>query len=180
MKYLKLKVLLEADKPCYCDFIVQGDNHLEELHRAILAAFEFEGKQMASFYEIDEDYEVIEEFPYAAIDPNYSGKLMKDIELSSLFNEMGDQLLYVYDYLNEWKFSVELIEENVEKPKQDCPLLVKSYGKKPKESDRDISGEDAEKILMNALLGDELDDDFDDEDWDSDNFDSLDDYEEYQ
>ena len=34
---------------------------------------------MASFYEVNEDWDILNEFPFVAIDPNYDGLLMKDI-----------------------------------------------------------------------------------------------------
>ncbi len=180
MKHLKIKVLLESDKLCFCDIMLSESETLSRLHRLILDSFQFEGKQMASFYQTNEDYDVLEEFPYAAIDPNYAGKLMEDVQLGEFISSVGDQLLYVYDYLNEWKFTLECVELDETKSEAEPPSLIKQVGRLPKEEDRDISGEDAESILMNALLGDELNDEFKDEDdWESDSFDSIDDYEEY-
>lgn len=177
MNYFQIKVLLESDQPSYCDFSVSADNTLDELHEAILKAYRFSGDQMSSFYKTNEDWDIIEEYPYVAFDPNYDGDLMKDIKISDILINVGDQMMYIYDYLNEWKFFIEVIEEEKEKPKK-TPLMLKRFGKIPNEHDKDISGVDAENILMNAILGDEFEDDDEDE-FDSDNFESLDDYEEY-
>ncbi len=178
MKYFNIKALLESDEPGYCDFTISSKDTLEDLHHAILKAYRFSGEQMASFYETNEDWDIIEEIPLIAIDPNYDGTLMKDVLISKLIAEVGDQMIYIYDYLNEWKFYIEIMEIETAKPEKTTPLMLKRFGKVPNEHDKDISGVDAEKILMNAILGDEFDDD-DDDDYGSDNFESLDDYEEY-
>lgn len=178
MKYFNIKVLLESDQPSYCDIAISSENTLEELHLAILKAYRFSGDQMASFYETNEDWDVIEEIPLIAIDPNYDGTLMKDIKVIHLIKEVSDQMMYIYDYLNEWKFFIELIEVLKDKPAKATPLMLKRFGKVPNEHDKDMNGVDAEKILMNAILGDEFDEEEEDQ-FESDNFDSIDDYEEY-
>jgi hypothetical protein len=179
MNYLIIKVLLESNQPSYCDIILSKEDTLEQLHDVILKTYHFSGEQMSSFYETNEDWAIIEEIPLIAIDPNYKGKLMKDIKCSELIQKTGDQLMYIYDYLNEWRFFIECMEKTDEKPNKKTPITLKQFGEIPKETDHELSNADAEKILMNAILGDEFDEDENEDIFGSDGFESLDDYEEY-
>lgn len=178
MKYLKIKVILEADAIIFRDLLVAEQNSLEDLHTGILDAFKFQGKQLASFLVTDGGLQADKEIPIEKLGENDS-ELMSEVSVGNILKEIGDHLTYIYDYVNEWRFQLEVIEiseEDFSKPIE----VVHAYGTAPKESERELSGEDAEKILMDAILGDEFDDLEEDENlFDNDEFDSLDDYEEY-
>lgn len=180
MNYFEVKVLVESKNTVYRDILVSGENNLEELFHAIISAFEFEGKQMASFIVEGEGWQATAEYPLEKLGENDS-KLMAEVNLSEVFKDTGDQLTLIYDYMNEWKFHIELMEVSNSNDKKETPTVIRSSGRAPAENERELSGSDAESILMNAILGDELSDDEEDDDlFDSRDFDSLDDYEEYQ
>ena len=179
MNFFEVKVLLKTNNTVYRDLLVSSENNLEELFRAIIDAFGFEGKQMASFIVEGEGWQAAAEYPLEALGENDS-ELMADIKLSEIFKDIGDHLTLIYDYMNEWRFQIEVIGVNNQHGFKETPALIKSVGKAPYENERELSGSDAESILMNAILGDELSEDEDDDLFDSDDFDSLDDYEEYQ
>lgn len=182
MKYQVVKVLLKSNKVIYRDFLVHPENTLKELHAAILAGFGFEGNQLASFLKEQGDWQAEAEYPLE--DLGEPGKTpMEKIQLQSVLSNVDDQLTYIYDYLNEWRFFVEVVDIIEKKEAEKTPKLIKSFGNAPKEDERNLSGDDATKILMNELLGDEnfFDEDEDEDDpFNSGDYDSLDDYEEYQ
>lgn len=182
MKYFEIKVLVDSKNTVYRDLLISSDNNLEEIYRAILAAFEFEGNQMGSFLVEGESWQAAAEFPLEALGENDS-ELMVDVMADRVFKEAGDQLSLIYDYMNEWKFHLEVLEVLSKNEILDTPKLIKSGGKAPNENERELSGNDAETILMNALLGDDLleEEEDDDEDFfNSGDYESLDDFEEYQ
>ncbi|MEQ8623759.1 MAG: hypothetical protein RJQ00_08110 [Vicingaceae bacterium] len=180
MNFFEVKVLIETKNTVYRDLLLSSENNLEELFKAIIDAFGFEGKQMASFIIEGDGWQAAAEYPLEALGENDS-KLMSDIKLSEVFKNIGDHLTLIYDYMNEWKFQIEVIGLNEQHSIKETPALLKSVGKAPNENERELSGNDAESILMNAILGDEFAEDENDDDlFDSDDFDSLDDYEEYQ
>jgi len=182
MKYFEVKVLVESKKTVYRDLLISSDNNLEEIYRAIIAAFEFKGDQMASFLVEGEGFQAVAEYPLEPLGENDS-ELMAEVKAERVFKEAGDQLTLIYDYMNEWKFHLEVIEVSTHDETKETPVLLKSGGKAPAENERDLSGKDAESILMNEILGDELseeDEDNEEDFFDSGDHDSLDDYEEYQ
>lgn len=178
MKHFLIKVLIDTKEVVYRDLLVRNDSTLEEMHHFIKKAFQFKGNEFASFIHEEETWGAEVEIPLENLgDEEVS--TMKEIRLSELMQEVGDQLSYTYDYASEWKFYLELIEITSAIPDVNVPVILKSYGVAPKEEDRKITGEDAESILMNALLGDELSEDDLTDSFDSEEMDSIDDYEEY-
>lgn len=181
MKYLNVKVLLKTKETVYRDFLLSPENTLLELHHAILESYQFKGQELASFLRESDGWQAAEEFPLEALGEN-DRRLMKEVKTMEVFKNEGDQLTYIYDYLNEWKFYIELIEFQTINKKESTPKLIASFGKAPKEDERELSGDDAASFLMNELLKEEgLDDEQDyDDPFESGDYDSLDDYEEFQ
>ena len=95
-------------------------------------------------------------------------------------------MIYVYDFLAMWTFSIEVMEVGDAITGTSYPAMGRTFGDAPDQSSRDIDGSDAESILVNAMFDDGTGDYealFDDEDddnlFDDDRFESLDDYDEY-
>jgi len=177
MKLYHLKILLESEEIVFRDLLVNENHDLEALHRAILSSFGFKGKEMASFIKTDDNWEALAEYTLEAISEESKAKLMKDAKISEVFSKEGDTLDYIYDYLNEWKFNLELLKIEEAEP-IDQIKEVGSHGKAPDENERSLTGKDAESILTNAILGDEFEEEEEDDLFDE-GFESLDDYEEY-
>ena len=179
MKHFLIKVLLDSKDVVYRDLLVVENSKLEDIHDLIKSAFGFKGKEFASFIHEDEAWGAEVEIPLENLGEE-EVSVMKEVKLSELMKQPGDQLIYTYDYASEWRFYLELIEVRDETLEAKLPSIIKKYGIAPKEEERSITGENAESILMNAILGDELsDDEFDDDPFGSDEMDSIDDYEEY-
>ena len=149
------------------------EHSLLDLHNSILESFGLSSDQMAAFTKVDDELQIEVDYQLEAFDENSS--LMSEVKLKEVFFEVGDVLDYTYDFLNDINFSLELMEvldEKVDQIKQ-----TKTHGKLPKDLIKEIDNEDAQSILIQAMLGD--DDIFDEEDdlFDNEDFESLDDYE---
>lgn len=176
MKQISLKVILESDELIFRDLKVAESKNLEELHYAILNAFDFKGREMASFLKTDENWEALAEYTLEKISDDAKAKLMNETTVGEVFTQEGDSLSYIYDYLKEWKFEIEAF--HISEEESDEIEVIHKHGKSPNENEKQLSGDDAESILMNAILGDEFEEEEDD-DLFGDDFESLDDYEEY-
>lgn len=173
-----IKVILETNHLVFRDIAIDPNKSLEELHFAILSAFDFEGKQMASFVKTDDNWQAEAEYSLASLSDDDEELLMKNNKIASVLAEKGEVLSFIYDYLNEWRFELEVLEIKKETPTE--TTVLKKHGKAPDESERHLSGDDASKILMNEILGEDLEEEEGDEDlFDSGNFDSIDDYDEF-
>lgn len=181
MKELLIKVLLETQKTVYRDILVKENHTLLQVHALIKKSFDFNSNELASFVKEEDGWGNDTEYPLE--DVMNSGKPTLDkVSVIEVLKDVGDQLTYVYDYLNEWKFYLEVIEIEVNDTKLAEPKLLKRFGDAPKEDERSMNGDDAQSILLNAMMGDEFseeDEDLFKDPFDSGNMESLDDYEEY-
>lgn len=185
MKTFTLRVIPETEKVVYRDIIVNSSTNFYELHEAILESFKFTKDQMASFYESDEDWNRGQEISLFGME-NGEVLEMSETNIDSVFSAMNQKMIYVYDFLAMWTFSIEVMEVGEFDPQLNYPAKGRSYGEAPEQSSRDLDGSDAESILVNAMFDDGngdyealFDDDDDDDMFDDDRFESLDDYDEY-
>ncbi|MBR9831185.1 plasmid pRiA4b ORF-3 family protein [bacterium] len=185
MKTFTLRVIPETENVVYRDIIVNSSNNFYELHHAILDSFEFTKDQMASFYESDEDWNRGQEISLFGME-NGEVLEMAETPIDQVFDSVNQKMIYVYDFLAMWTFSIEVMEVGDAITGTSYPAMGRTFGDAPDQSSRDIDGSDAESILVNAMFDDGTGDYealFDDEDddnlFDDDRFESLDDYDEY-
>tara|TARA_B110000503_G_C7163430_1_gene420773 strand:- start:3578 stop:4126 length:549 start_codon:yes stop_codon:yes gene_type:complete len=182
MKEFLVKVLMETHNTVYRDILVNENHTLLQIHELVKKSFGFNSNELASFIKEEEGWDNDTEYPLEDV-MNSGNPTFEKLVVSDVFKEVGDQLTYVYDYLNEWKFYLEVIEVEVNENKLTEPKILKRVGSPPKEEERNLNGDDAQSILLSAMMGDEFSEDDDDlfkDPFDSGNMESLDDYEEYQ
>jgi hypothetical protein len=152
---------LEYKKDVIRDIEINSANNLEELHKAIVIAFDLDKNQLASFYITNDEFELLQEIPLlSVVDKENSMLGMSDIILSSILKEEGSKLLYVYDFMKMWRFLItltQITDEEITKAK-----CINSIG---------IIPEDAPEIIFKTEKEfDPFDEAFDD-------FDEFKDYE---
>jgi hypothetical protein len=180
MKSYLLKVIWEGKEIVFRDLLVPEDKSLFELHESILKAFGLDSNQLAGFTKYDDSLQFETDYQLEAFDENSS--LMTEHQVADVMEEVGDSLDYTYDFLQEIKFALEVIEVRESKEVIDSISLVKSYGELPAELGKDLDPEDAESILIKAMLDEaEFEDEEEDEDdiFGQGGYESLDDYEEF-
>ena len=156
-----IQVHLEYKKDVIRDIEINPTSNLEELHKAIVSAYELDKNQLASFYITNDKFELLQEIPLlSVVDKENSMVGMSDIILSSILKEEGSKLLYVYDFMKMWRFLItltQITDEEITKAK-----CINSIG---------IIPEDAPEIIFKTEKEfDPFDEAFDD-------FDEFKDYE---
>mgnify|MGYP003670252215 CR=1 FL=1 len=185
MKIVTLRVIPETEEVIYRDLIATSENTFLELHQLLLKAFEFTNDEMASFYISDEDWNKGQEITLFGMG-NEEVLEMENTSIGSVFTSVNQKMLYTYDFLAMWNFSIEVMEVGEADEKAKYPKIGRRYGDAPDQKAKKIDGSDAESILVSAMF-DDGDGDYDalfgDEDEDDlfndDRFESLDDYDEY-
>ena len=132
MKHI-IRIHLENKEDVIRDIEITETHNLEQLHFAIVDAFELEKNEMASFYMTNDEFELLQEIPLFSIeDKNNSMLGMNEIVISSVFRSEGNRLLYVYDFLNMWRFLITFhaSSENT----TDETIFINKIGKMPKEA----------------------------------------------
>lgn len=159
----RIRIILDVKKDVIRDLIVDKTINLEEFHFTIAKAFGFKGQEMASFYQTTTNWEQGEEIPLFDMSENGNSIAMDSFLVSDIFKNVGDKLIYVYDFMAMWTFFVEL-SEIIETPEEGLPKIALSFGNVPDEApEKEFK---SEKIVDDLdAFGDENDleniDDFD-------------------
>ncbi|HEX8562919.1 MAG TPA: hypothetical protein VF676_08065 [Flavobacterium sp.] len=160
----KFRVILDAEEDVFRDIAILEDDTLEDLHNAIVNAFDFDGMELASFYTCDNQWNQDEEIPmFDAGDVPGEQRIMADYALSEILNEDNTKIIYVYDFLNMWTFFVELGAIEDPQPGESYPAMLFSHGV--------MLANAPEKDFTEASTSEF---DYDEDDYDEDDLDMLD------
>ena len=179
MSSYKFRVLIDTDKSeeIFRDIIISSTENFETFYQAILASFEWTGRELASFYVSNDSWDKGHEI--ALMDMQLSDSLdapsiMKETIIQDMVGTSKQKFILVYDFLKMWCFMIELIE--VIQEDFEGPMLDLSVGIAPLEDSKEVD-------LSNDTfgggddLGNDIDDifsDFEDED-DFGGFENIDD-----
>jgi len=192
MKAITYRVTPEKEidgEEIYRDITITEDQSFEDLHYAILDAYEITPGEMASFYLSDEEWNKgveITLFDMHAKEHEVVNLVMSEVPISKVINEGVDQLIYVYDFLTYQTFHVTKEKEGKPKKGEIYPLCIAMAGSLLADDDDDFKSEFEDDYDMGGDDdGDDFGGDFDDKDFDggdddfsfeADNFDNIDDH----
>jgi hypothetical protein len=131
MAILKFRVYFEEDDSIYRDVAIKHTQSFTQLHQAILKAFEFDSKHQATFYRSNDNWQRGREISLEKYDRNYKVPplLMSDTTIGSEIRDPNQKFVYVYDFVRNWSFLVELINVSKEESsKLEYPAVVKKEG----------------------------------------------------
>jgi len=179
MSSYKFRILIDTDseEDIFRDIVISPQSDFETLYHAIIAAFEFKGDQLGSFYVSNDDWDKGHEI--ALMDMGLGNDLnapflMKDTPIATVVRGEGQKLILVYDFLKMWCFLIEMVE--ILPNESEEPELYFSVGDAPDENDKEV---DLGATGGIPDLGDDIDDIFsdysDDEDDEFDGFENIDD-----
>lgn len=149
----RLRIILDTKEDVLRDIEIKYVNNFEDLHFAIIKAFELKGNEMASFYLSDSEWKQGKELTFESFGQE---KVMKDHVLNTIINEVQKNFIYVYDFLSLWTFFVEVVETNNENNSIDYPQTIFSIGDMPKKA--------PEKLFIEDTNDEYLEDNFEEED----------------
>ena len=142
-----------------------------DLHEAILKAANYTNDQMTSFFICDDDWEKEKEITLEEMDnnPEMDSWIMKETRLNELIEDEKQKLLYVFDYMTERCFFIELSEIITGKEIKGAQCTKKS-GEAPKQTVdfEEMAAGGGSLDLDENFYGDQ---DFDMEDFDAEGFD---------
>jgi hypothetical protein len=119
MAILKFRVYFEEDDAVYRDVVIKHTQTFQDLHFAILKAFEFDSKHQATFYRSNDHWQRGREISLTKYDKPYKAEplIMAETTIGSEIRDTNQKFIYQYDFQKNWTFLVELInvskEENV-------------------------------------------------------------------
>ncbi|HMI64141.1 MAG TPA: hypothetical protein VK518_24660 [Puia sp.] len=134
MAILKFRVYFEEDDSIYRDVAVRHKQHFLQLHQIILKAYEFDSKHQATFYRSNDNWQRGREISLDRYDKAYKADplLMAETTIGSEIFDPNQKFVYVYDFVKNWSFLVELINVSKEESgKLEYPAVIKSEGIPP-------------------------------------------------
>src|SRR5580693_9241748 len=134
MAILKFRVYFEEDDSVYRDVAVRHTQHFLQLHQVILKAYEFDSKHQATFFRSNDHWQRGREISLEKYDKPYKVEplLMDATTVGSEIRDPNQKFIYVYDFVKNWSFLVELINVSKEdNGKLDYPAVVKTEGIAP-------------------------------------------------
>ena len=142
-----------------------------DFHEAILKAAGYTNDQMTSFFICDDDWEKEKEITLEEMDnnPEMDSWIMKETRLNELIEDEKQKLLYVFDYMTERCFFIELSEIITGKEIKGAKCTKKS-GEAPKQTVdfEEMAAAGGSLDLDENFYGDQ---DLDMEDFDAEGFD---------
>jgi len=116
---IKIRVTLESKEDVIREILVNSENNLEYLHQSIIKNLKLNEFEIASFYITDSNLDLGEEIPL--FDTSEKGGeviTMKNMPISSVLCSENSKLIYIYDFMNMWRFFVEYLEISEETTEQ--------------------------------------------------------------
>lgn len=134
MAILKFRVYFEEDDSIYRDVAVRHTQSFLQLHQVILKAYEFDSKHQATFFRSNDHWQRGREISLEKYDKPYKAEplLMDATPIGSEIRDPNQKFIYVYDFVKNWSFLVELINVSKEENgKLDYPAVIKAEGIAP-------------------------------------------------
>lgn len=148
MPLLRFRAYWEDDDQVYRDIEIKPTQSFLDLHKAIIQAYEFDGKHSASFWESNEKWERGMELNSEVL-VNKKGApalSMSRTPVSALTSTPDHKFLYEYDPKKQWSFKVELIGiTNEEDSRQTYPHVFRKEGVGP--AQYGVKGVNLDKLL---------------------------------
>lgn len=116
------------------EIAIDSDDTFLRLRNAILEAVGYSKDQLDSFFICDDDWSKEKEITLEEMDTDSDQDvwLMEDTQLSELIEDEGQKLIYVFDYMTERCFFMEMKEIVTGKTLLD-PLCQRKEGKAPEQ-----------------------------------------------
>jgi len=131
MPLLRFRVYWEDDDQIYRDIEIRSNQTFLDFHKAIIQAYEFDGKHSASFFESNDRWQRGRELDSEVLVNKKDAPALSMVRtpVSALVAKPDQKFIYVYDPVKHWTFLVELIgvtkEEDIKKT---YPYVVRKEG----------------------------------------------------
>lgn len=179
MSILRFRVWMDDYPEVMRTLELRNDQTFEDLHHAVLKSVNFDTTQLASFYVCDAEWEKKVEITLIdmSMDEGDMVPVMSETPLKAYVENVGDKLVFEYDFAMMWRFMMEVEAINKDAKKGTTyPQLVYSEGEAPGQYDAadrfptDITEEDAMYMEELKLKNQDmlLSEDDEEEAWDDD------------
>lgn len=120
---------------------VSENANLYKLAKAIVGAYNFDFDHCFGFFskiaechyfDSERKYELFADLEDEGIEPTGAGSVKKT-KVKEVWQNIGDKMMFLFDYGDNWQFVIELIGFSEKDTKKKYPRLLKKIGKAPKQ-----------------------------------------------
>jgi Plasmid pRiA4b ORF-3-like protein len=111
MAVLKFRAYYEEDDAVYRDVVIKHSQTFFDLHNAILKSYEFDNKHQGTFFRSNDHWQRGKEITLEKYDKDYRAEplIMSNTTIGSEIRDTNQKFVFVYDFVKNWTFHVELI-----------------------------------------------------------------------
>ena len=153
---------------------IDADATFLDLHKAIISSVEYKDGEISSFFICDDSWEKEQEITLVEMDTSSDedSYIMEESVLSDFLEDERQKIMYMFDYLTERAFFMEL-REIITGKKLEKPTCTKSEGEAPSQY---IEFDAVEVVTTTVDVGENFygDEGFDIDELDAEGFDGLD------
>jgi hypothetical protein len=131
MAVLKFRVYYEEDDSVYRDVTTRHTQSFLDLNNIILKAFEFDSKHQSTFFRSNDHWQRGREITREKYNKNYRVEplLMAPTMIGTEIRDPNQKFIFVYDFVKNWTFLVELINVTREEDfSKHYPVVVRVEG----------------------------------------------------
>lgn len=140
MKTYIFKTHLFRDKKISRGIEIKENTNLYKLAEAIIGAYDFDFDHAFGFFstvgeryfDSKRKYELFADMENEDIEPTGAGSVKKT-RIGEVWKNIGDKMLFLFDYGDNWLFVVELGDFGAVKPKTKYPRILKKSGQAPEQ-----------------------------------------------
>lgn len=129
----KFKVLSEEDDKFFMDIELKSDQTFYEFHEFIQDELEYDRSHLATFFIANHNWQKKLEIPLIEMDNGSKSKIvtMDKALLKDYIIDAHQKLIYLFDFLNERSFFIELMETKQESANMYYPVCTDFGGEIP-------------------------------------------------
>ena len=130
--------VLEREGKAVRKIQIKAANTLNQLAEVIIKSFSFNFDHCFGFYSslernITKAERLYELFVDCNESPSAGAKSVKKTKINEVYKIAGDKMLFLFDYGDDWRFSVELKEIKEGENQRMKTAVIESIGKAPKQ-----------------------------------------------
>lgn len=151
----KFKVFSDEDSKFFMDIEILSRQTFYDLHDLIQEELEFDRSHLASFFTATHSWKKIKEIPLIDMGNNSMDEviIMENAKLSDYVKDAHQKFIYIFDYINDRGFKIELDEIKPESSNMYYPVCTNFGGEIPPQIGK--------KTTKKSSIFDDDDDDFD-------------------
>ena len=156
----KIRIVSDEVDDFRRDILIDSESTFEQFKDAICSSVGYNPNQMSSFFICNDDWEKEKEITLEDMGADVSKDLylMADTELEDLIDDVGQKLLFTFDYMSDRSFFLQ-VKDEIFDTEIDGPQCVKSEGEAPQQT---MPFEEFEKIVEKSTTAtpEVIDEDF--------------------